>query len=212
MENAQQLHQQTALQTGIQVGTGKAKMLQAIQNANQKFGVGTPEARNAILTVAGGDDADIRAALGHKALDTIIKPYTDMHDLAARRREFVQAFGREPTSVETTATGGINLRAGEEKSQVIPAKVLQDYSGLQADRAEQQSYLAQETDPKLKPPLQKKISVIDAQLQSYERQFPKLAPELGLSRSLGSPTSFSGPVHARRAAVGLGGRDMRSPP
>lgn len=115
MENAQQLHQQTALQTGIQVGTGKAKILQTIQDANQRHGVGTPAARDAILSAAGSDDPDIRAALGHKALDTILKPYTDMHDLAARRREFVQAFGREPTSVETTATGGINLRAGEEK-------------------------------------------------------------------------------------------------
>lgn len=167
MENARTLHEQTALQTGIQVGTGKAKILQTIQDANQQHGVGTTEARDAILKAAGSDDPDIRAALGHKALDSIIKPYVEMHDLAAKRAEFVKAFGREPTSVETTATGGVNLRAGTEKSD-MPAATRAALVALKVNRAENQTYLDKETDPDKKPALQKKIDVLDAQINAVQ--------------------------------------------
>lgn len=202
MENARTLHEQTALQTGIQVGTGKAKILQVIQDANQQHGVGTTEARDAILKAAGSDDPDIRAALGHKALDTIIKPYVEMHDLAARRAEFVKTFGREPTSIETTATGGVNLRAGKEKDE-IPKETESKHADLLAQRAEQQSYLDTDKTSKQadRDKIGKKITALNAKIGAFETRFPSLKGTAPTATVTTAPAATPAPTATPAPAV-----------
>lgn len=121
IENARQAHEDLARNTHIQVSTGIAKMMGAISQANQQYGVGSPEARAAIVGAYTGSDPDIAAARGTKTFEDRIKPYTDLHDVSEARLKAAiaahQASSNLPiTSIETTATGGINVRSGTPKT------------------------------------------------------------------------------------------------
>jgi len=121
IENARQAHENLARNTHIQVSTGIAKMMNAISQANQQYGVGSPEARAAIVGAYTGNDPDIAAARGTKTFEDRIKPYTDLHDVSEARLKAAiaahQASSNLPiTSIETTATGGINVRSGTPKT------------------------------------------------------------------------------------------------
>jgi len=125
-----------ARNTHIQVSTGIAKMMGAISQANQQYGVGSPEARAAIVGVYTGNDPDIAAARGTKTFEDRIKPFTDLHDVSAARLKAAiaahQASSNLPiTSIETTATGGINVRSGTPKGATADEE-LKPYGVTQA--------------------------------------------------------------------------------
>jgi hypothetical protein len=196
IENAKQTHEDLVRNTHVQVSSGMAKVLNGINQINQNPDTppGSPGARSAFLQLTTSNDPDIAAFRGTGNFQKLLKPYTDLHDvseqrLRAARDAFKSATGQEPYSVETTATGGINIRGKSgEKAATVPAKTLADYTTLKAARAEKQSYLDKEKYQPNIDKLKSEIAPIDAQINAVEQMFPQLNPNKAAPTGAAAPT------------------------
>lgn len=176
-------HENATRDLHIQSANGKAKILNGLADLNQQYPVDSQEYRLAALKLFGSNDPEVAAARGSSDFEALVRPFIDHHDrsvataesIKQARENFTAGTGLEPESVELTAAGGINIRAGSTKpAKEVPDAVMRDYTALKVARAAETTHLGYAPDEQSKKDIQKKIDILDSQLGAVHEQFPSL--------------------------------------
>lgn len=122
---AKQAHGNLVRQNAIQAANGKAKIFSGLADISQRYASDSPDFRLAVLNLFGSDDQDISAARGTSGFETLVRPFIGQHDksvataeaIKQARDNFTAGTGLEPESVELTASGGVNIRAGSTRAR-----------------------------------------------------------------------------------------------
>jgi hypothetical protein len=137
IDAAKTAHENLVRQLHIQSSNGLAKIINGIAGIDAP--IGTDEHTAAALKILGNTtDPEIAAARGTPGFDKILGPYADQAKKSALTSErikqaadsFRTATGLEPASVETTATGGVNIRGSAEGGNNAADKELSNAYGI----------------------------------------------------------------------------------
>lgn len=176
---AKTAHENLVRQTGIQASNGLAKVINGIAGINEPMG-SDAHTLAALKILGDTTDPEIAAARGHPGFDKILGPFAEQAKKSALTAERIKeatdayktATGLDPESVETTATGGINIRGKtSEGAKTIPATAYTQLGKINAEKASKQLYADREVDPKKKLLLQKDIDALGASIDAWHQTY-----------------------------------------